>query len=375
LEETAFRVRAVESSADLDAFLSFPHIRYRDDPSWIAPVGSWLRHRVRPFLRTCHLRLFLARRGEEVLGTISVLRDTLHESHRGDPTAFFGFFETVDDPAVARALLEAAAGQARSWGLTRLRGPRNLTRVEDIGVTVEGFETRPPFLQGHHPPTYGPFIEAAGFVKHRDMFAYETPLVEADGTPRALPDKLRIPAEAVSIPGLEIRMARYRSLSRDLGTAYTVFVEAFRDLPENTPMPRDQFVALGKAFLLVADDRLLWLATVNGQPAGFALVFPEINEAVAPMGGRVAPFGWVRGIQGFRSRQTASFKLIGVMKEHRASGLHSRMIVQAVLGAQAAGYRRLEASIIDEGNPRMRHIAESLGCRIYRVYRVYDREV
>ena len=82
-----------------------------------------------------------------------------------------------------------------------------------------------------------------------------------------------------------------------------------------------------------------------------------------------------RAVGGWRARNTASFKLVGVMPEFRSSGLHSLLIAQVVKGCQAAGYRRLEASIVDEGNPRMRHIVTSLGCSVYRVYRVYDREI
>lgn len=375
MENPSVRVVEVEGAGDLEAFLAFPGSIYRSDPAWVPPITSLVRRRIRPFLRSGDLKLLLARRGDQVVGTVSVLRDALHERHRSDPTGFFGFFEVAQDVAVARALLETAADVARRWGLARLRGPRNLTRVDDIGVTVRGFHTRPPFLQGHHPPSYHAFLEAAGFQKHRDMFAYEAPLVEPDGRPRPLPDRLRVTADSVSIPGLQVRMARYRSLTRDLSLAHAVFVEAFRELPENTPMPRDQFVALGKVFLLVADDRLLWLATVDGRPAGFALCFPEMNEVLGAAGGALLPVGWARALGALRARETASFKLVGVMPEYRNAGLHSLMIAQAVRGCQQAGYRRLEASIVDEGNPRMRHIAESLGCSVYRVYRVYDRPV
>lgn len=367
------RVSEVKSPRELSSFLDFPRIRYAGDPAWVPPLRTLQRRRLRPLLAAGDLRLLVVRRGDEVLGTISVLRDRLHEAHRGEATSFFGFFEAVDDAGVARDLLDAASDLARRWGARSLRGPRNLSRVEDIGLQVSGFDRAPPFLQGHHPPSYAAWIEAAGFTRHRDLFAYETPLVDDTGAPLPVHPRIETLARAVSIPGLEVRSARWRTLRTDLEAAHTIFVEAFRELPENTPMPRDQFMALARTFLAVSDRRLLLLATVDGRPAAFALCFPEFNEVLSGMGGRPLPLGWVRGVAGLRRRQTVSFKLLGVMPGWRSTGLHALVIREAVLGAQAAGYRRLEASIIDEGNPRMRHICEDLGCRVYMVYRVFER--
>jgi len=89
---------------------------YRDDPAWVPPLAEWLRRRLAPsnsFFRQAELRLFLARRGSQDVGSISALRDHQHEQHRGEAAAFFGFFETQDDPAVAALLLERAADEAR----------------------------------------------------------------------------------------------------------------------------------------------------------------------------------------------------------------------------------------------------------------------
>ncbi len=57
------------------------------------------------------------------------------------------------------------------------------------------------------------------------MIAYETPLFDAAGRRRSLPEDLRRKAEAVSIPGLEVRRVDFRRLSRDMDIAYTVFTE------------------------------------------------------------------------------------------------------------------------------------------------------
>ncbi len=366
----------VHSSKDLRTFLRFPHRIYADDPGWVAPLEALVRRKLsprNPFFRDAEIVLFLARRHGEVAGTISVLRDRRHERHRGEQAVFFGFFECVDDPAVARALLDRAAVQARAWGASALRGPRNLSRVEAVGVLVDGFDTRPPFMGGHSRSYYRQLIEAAGFEPHHDVLAYEIELYEEDGCPRPIPERLQRQADAVDLPGLELRPTRWRSLLHDLRLAHAVFVEAFRDVPDNTPMPLRQFLALGLALIALTHTSMLQLATIDGKAAGFALCFPDVNEAIARARGRLFPLGWLRLLLGLRRIETASFKLIGVLPEYRRSGLHALMIQRAVEGARAAGYRRLEASLVDARNHKVRQVIEPAGMEVYRRYRVYER--
>lgn len=362
--------------ADLLAFMGQI---YRDDPAWVPPVDAWVRRRLdpakNPFLRSAELELYVARRDGEVVGTISALRDRVHETHRGEAVAFFGWFECRNDPEVAAALLERAADRARAWGATRLRGPRNLTRIEEVGLTVEGHTKAPPMLAGHHPASYAALVEAAGFVKHHDVLAYDAELYDAEGSPRALPAHLEAAAAAVDIPGLRVSTPRWSSLRHDVGLAHEVFVEAFRDVPENTPMPRSQFVGIGGGLVLLTDRRMLQLATVDGRAAGFALCFPELNEAIRAARGRAWPLGLPRLLAATRTIRTASFKLIGVLPEHRHTGLHALLIREAIAGVRAAGYRRIEASLIDERNGPMRKVVEGAGLGIYRRYRIYERDV
>ncbi|WP_437578976.1 hypothetical protein [Sorangium sp. So ce887] len=369
-------IEEARSSADLTEILDLPLRLHAADPGYVPPLRPLVLRRLdprNPFFREASLRLFRARRGRETVGTLSLLVDGRHDRHGGERTAFFGFFECERDPEAARALFGAVSERARALGATSLRGPRNVTRVEDIGLLVEGYGSRPPMLAGHHPPYYRELVEAEGFSKRYDMLAYDTPLVDAAGRPRELPEALRRKAASVSLPGLEVRSAAVHRISRDMEIAHAVFTEAYRGVPEVVPMSRAELVSLGRAFVLLAGPRLVQIATVRGEPAAFAVCLPELNEAFAAARGRLLPLGWARVAWALRRVRTASFKLIGVVPAFRSTGLHALLVQRVVDGLRAAGYERLEASLIHEDNAPMRHIVESAGCAIYRRYRVYER--
>ncbi|HHO49371.1 MAG TPA: hypothetical protein ENK18_00505 [Deltaproteobacteria bacterium] len=365
-------VHEIHKPRQMAALFELQSRLYANDPAWVSPVEAIEIRRIRPFLEQGRLRVFLAEEHGQVVGSISTLRDQRLEADRGEAIAWFGFFETVDDPEIAGALIACAADAASAWGCDHLRGPRNLTRFEHMGLTVEGHERRPPFLQGHHPPSYEGLLEQQGLTPHHDVLAYHTPVVDERGLPRPLPEPLASKAASCALDGLEVQPTHRWRMRRDLVDAHTVLNAAYATVPDVSPMPRATFLALGRTYLTVSDPRLLQIARVHGQPVGFAATFPELNEAIAPMQGQLLPAGWLRGALAMRQIRTASFKLIGVIPELRGSGLHAVLIDSVLDGVRRAGYTRLEASVIDERNGPMRAVVEGAGMQIYRRYRLFE---
>src|SRR5262249_50704522 len=89
-----------------------------------------------------------------------------------DDTGFFGFFDTVDDEEVARALLARAEAWLKERGMKRAMGPMSLYANEEIGVLVEGFEHPPVVMMGHSRPWQGRLAEACGYVKEKDLLCW-----------------------------------------------------------------------------------------------------------------------------------------------------------------------------------------------------------
>ncbi len=71
----------------------------------------------------------------------------------GQTVGTFGFFECVNDQAVANLLLDTAAGWLADRGMTVMRGPLNPGSADEVGLLTEGFDTRPSLLEAHTPPT------------------------------------------------------------------------------------------------------------------------------------------------------------------------------------------------------------------------------
>src|SRR6187402_358876 len=151
-------IRPVRGRRELKRFVKVPFRLHRDSPQWVPPLiferMEFLDRDKNPWFEHGEAELFLAERDGEAVGRVSAHLDRRWDEFQGGNDAMFGFFETVEDPEVAAALLGAASEWARGKGRERLLGPMDFTTNDEIGILIEGFERRPRILEPWHPPHY-----------------------------------------------------------------------------------------------------------------------------------------------------------------------------------------------------------------------------
>src|SRR5579883_2974506 len=111
----------------VDEFLDVVDVIYRDDRAYVRPldmlVKEQLNPRKNPFFEHGEGAMFCAHKNGQCVGRATAQIDREHLERYGDATGFFGFFDTIDDPEVARALLDRAERWLVSKGMKRARGP------------------------------------------------------------------------------------------------------------------------------------------------------------------------------------------------------------------------------------------------------------
>src|SRR3569833_2257802 len=169
-------VRPVQSWRERRQFMYLPWKLYRGDPYWIPPLRGNFREMVNytshPFYDTSRIQTFVAYKGGEPVGRIGAIVNAEHLKRYNDQRGFFGFFESIDDQAVANALFDAAREWLAGQGLTKIRGPANPSMNYECGLLSEGFDSTPTFMMTYNPPYYARLVEAYGFRKGHDLVAY-----------------------------------------------------------------------------------------------------------------------------------------------------------------------------------------------------------
>jgi hypothetical protein len=308
-------------------------------------------------------------RGEkwEVLGRIAAIQNCAHNEAHEDSVGFFGFFESVEDHAVAQSLFDTAGSWLIGKGLTTMRGPTSFSTNDECGLLVDGFNTPPTVMNPHNPSYYIDLIEHAGFSKAMDLYQYHT-------VNPSLPDKLVARVKRV----LEHRNITLRTLDMK---HFDAEIERIKEIYNNAweknwgfvPMSDDEIDHLAAQLKPVVEPKLVMFVEQEGKPIGFAAVLPDFNVALKKNpSGRLFP-GILRVLLAARKIKRIRILLLGLLKEYRGIGADVVMYHWIWETGYRLGHRWAEAGWILENNIPMNNAIQRLGFEHYKTLRIYDR--
>jgi GNAT superfamily N-acetyltransferase len=367
-------VRPVRGRRDLRAFVKLPYRLHAADPLWAPPLRREIADRLspsHPFFDHGSAEYFLARRGGEVVGRIAAASNRLHNETHEDRVGFFGFFECVDDPAVATALLDAAAEWARGRGHDMLRGPASLSVNDECGLLVDGFDTPPALLSPHNPPYYAALLETAGFHKAKDLLSYEGgscfgPLPDRlSRAVKRLGERLRVTLRPIDTRDFEAEVERVRELYNAMWERNWGFV----------PMTAREIRHMARQLKPFVMPDLVPFAERDGRPIGFGLAVPDLNQPLlANRSGRLLP-GALRILWALKRGKIhrARVLLLGVLPEYRGKGVDAMLWHWIWTRSERLGIDWGEAGWILEDNASMRNAALRSSFKHYKTYRLYER--
>jgi hypothetical protein len=352
---------------------------YRGDPHFVRSLDMDVTGRLdktkNPFFDHGRASYFVAYRGGQPVGRITAQIDDLHLERHHEKVGFFGFFDTLDDPEVARALLAEAEGWLRAKGMSRMRGPLSLTINEEVGCLVEGFDTPPMMMMPHHRPYQGGLIEQAGLGKCKDLFAWAY-------------DVGNVPARAkrghqqiASLPEVRSRPIDIKRLREEMVVLMEIFNDAWGDNWGFVPATKRECDKMAEDLKLIALPELTRLVFIDGEPAALSLAVPNINDAIADLRGQLFPFGFAKLLWRLKVKGLHSGRLLmlGIRKKFRAvrkyAGLSAYLYVETNQAGERLGMQRAELSWTLEDNSAVNAGIRMMGGRVYKRYRIYEKEL
>jgi GNAT superfamily N-acetyltransferase len=379
--DKSVQIDPVRTRQDLEDFIRFPFELYQEDPNWVPPLLSQRRHLLEakhnPFFAHSDVVLWLARRQGRVVGTISSHVDHLHNEFHEEKIGMFGFFEAVNDYAVAEALLSTAKDWARQQGMVALRGPLSFSQNDECGLLVDGFNGSPMVMMPYNPRYYIEFLERFGLTKAMNLYAYFGDLAQFGGDPANLPEKLvRVTERVKSRAGITLRFLDMKLFDEELEEAKKVYNKAWQKNWGFVPMTDAEFDKLAADLKQVLDPHLAIIAEIDGEPVGVVVAVPNANQVLKHLNGRLFPIGWIKALWHSRKVNQARLMILGVVEEHRGRGIESLLIFETFKAAIQNGYLGMEMSWILENNDMMNRVIQNLGdaygAHVYRTYRIYQ---
>lgn len=374
---TGLRIVKVEGRRVLNDFIRLPWSLYADDPMWVPPLLLERRMHLspkNPYFDHAEFCSWVAYRDDTAVGRISAQIDQLHIDRYQDATGFFGMLEAEDDRLTFQTLLDTAENWLRRQEMHTICGPYNLSINQELGLLVDGFDTPPSLMMGHARPYYAAQLEQNGYQKEKDLLAYIT------YTNTKLSKAVKTITSKVKTRVL-IRDLRKSQFIEELQILRDIFNDAWSQNWNFVPFTSAEFEHLGKDLKMLADEELVKIAEIDGEPVAFMVLLPNINEVIRDLNGRLLPFGWLKILWRLKVKypKSARIPLMGVRRRYHDSLMGAALAFGVIAGAKQPalkrGLKEVELSWILEDNMGMRNIIESLGGRVYKTYRIYSKKL
>ena len=367
------RVVPVRDHREFQHFLKLPWQLYRDEPYWVPPLlfdqKQLLNRRKHPFHQHAEVEYFVAWRGEEAVGRIAAIVNHQYVQFHEEATGFFGFFESVDDVEVATALLTTAEQWVAARGMHQIRGPMSFSTNEECALLIDGFNSPPTVMMPYNPPYYVRLLEAGHYLKAKDLLAY---LLD-DTTPP--PRLVRGVERLLQRQNIVIRPFNLKRFKQEIESLTIIYQSAWERNWGFVPMTAAEVDNFADQMWWVANPNLCLLAELDGEAIGFALALPDYNQALRHMNGRLFPFGLFKFLWYRRKISTARTLILGLKPGFRRRGIDAMLYLRLWQEAPKNGYPLVECSWILEDNWDMRRALERMGGRLYKTYRVYEKQL
>jgi hypothetical protein len=372
----AVEIIPVAGKAELERFIRVPMRLMANDPNYVAPLMFERREALspkhNPFFQHADHQFWLAVKDGRDVGRISAQIDHLARTDPAAPVGYFGMIAAEDDPEIFAALFDTAEAWLEARGRAQAIGPFNLSINEEVGLLVDGFDTPAMLLMPHDPPWTGARIEERGYAKVKDLYAYISEVPEFPPGVQTRLDR--------GIPrGVVVRPVRMNRFNDEVKILVDIWNDAWSKNWGAAPITEAETAYLAQTLRLIMNPKLVWFLEIDGEPAGFGALLPNLNEAIYDLKGSLLPFGWAKLIWRLKIRGVKSGRvpLMGV-KPKFARDPRGAMAPFLIIDAfrregVKVGMTRAEYSWILEDNMPMRHILERLGTRRYKTYRLYGK--
>ncbi|HLX13345.1 MAG TPA: hypothetical protein VKS81_11080 [Bacteroidota bacterium] len=365
-------IKAISTKKEREQFVKFQWEIYKDIPQWVPPLlmdrRKLMDKEKNPFYTHSDAEFYLAYRNGKIVGRIGAIVNHNHNKEHNENIGFFGFFESINDQAVADALFKTANEWLKKRGVTAVRGPASPSVNDEYGLLIDGFNEPPVFLMSYNPEYYKTLIERAGFTKVKDLYSY---LLSQEKTFQ--PKLVRVSEELKKREGLTFRTLNMKDFDNEVKLIKDLYNRAWMYNWGAVPMTDAEFAGMAKDMKPIVIPEFVVFVEYKGEPIGFSLSFPDYNVAFKrnPNGGLLR--GLLQIMMMKKKIHRARIIVLGVVREKQRTGAGAALFYETAKRGMDLGFVDAEAGWILEDNVMMNRAAEVMQGLRYKTYRIFER--
>ena len=372
----SIQIIPVSTRKQLRDFIHLPARIHKGHKNWVPPIymdeREFFNTRKNKSYSYSDTVLYLARKNGHTAGRImGIINHRYNEAHNEKHGRFI-FLETYDDQDVAHELLSAVERWAKNKGMVKMVGPLGFTDKDPQGFLIEGFDQPIVIASTCNFPYMIPIMEKEGFSKEVDLVVYNIPV------PKEIPEFYRKIYDR-AMGRLDVRLLEFKKrkpLKPLIRPVLQLVNDTFVDVYGFAPFEEKEMDDFANRYLPLLDPRYIKVIVNPGQEViGFIIGMPDISEGIIKSRGYVLPFGIFQIIQARKKARQLNLLLGGIREDYRGKGVDTILGVAMLNSANKGGMEFIDSHLELESNVKVRAEMERMGGKIYKRYRIFQKNL
>lgn len=315
-------VKEIHSKKDLKAFVKFPFKLYKGSNSWVPPIIkeelATFDKTKNPVFNDAEARFFLAYKNNEIVGRVAAIINWIEVKGQNQKKMRFGWFDTIDDVNITKALLEKVHEIGKAHQLEYVEGPVGFSNLDKVGVLTEGFDQIGSMITWHNYPYYATHFKELGYEVAKTYS--ENKMDFRDIHPESFEKIQDLIKKRYQLKALNF--SKTKEIMKYGDEIFEVFSQSHSVLSSFVEINQEQREYFKKKFIgFLNPEYVKFVMDKDDKLVAFGIVTPSYAKALQKMNGKLFPFGIWHLLYAKKYAKTVTFYLIGVLPEYQNKGV------------------------------------------------------
>lgn len=317
-------IKEISNTSDLKKFVKFPFSLYKNNAYWVPPIISeelaTFNKDKNPAFKNANAKFFLAYKNDKIVGRVAAIMNHTEVNEQGLKKMRFGWFDTIDDINVTKALLQKVEEIGIQNNLEYIEGPVGFSNLDKVGVLIDGFDHIGTMVTWYNHPYYKEHFEKLGLVKEKEHLEWHFPFSNVQ--PEFFNKAQAVIKKRYGLKALDIKTTK--DVLKYADNMFELFNASYAKLSTFTPIGEAQKQYFKEKYIsFINPEYIKYVADKDDNLVAFAIVMPSFSEALQKTKGKLFPFGFWHLLQAKKHSKDVIFYLIGVHPEYQRRGVHA----------------------------------------------------
>jgi GNAT superfamily N-acetyltransferase len=369
-------VKEVVSKSEITQYIKFPFSLYKNNPYWIPPLIydelETFDKKINPAFQTAEAYFYLAYKDNKIVGRIAAIINWDEVNKQEKKKVRFGWWDTIDDIEVTKALLEKVYELGHKNNLEYVEGPMGFSNLDKVGVLTEGFNEMGSMITWYNFPYYKAHLEQLGYVKEKEFIESRFPFENVK--PEFFFKVQELIKKRYQLRPLNF--TKTKDIMPYVDEMFALFNDSYASLSSFVAINKTQIAYFKKKYIrFINPEYVQFVVDKNNKIIAFSIVMTSFSEALKKANGKLFPFGFYHLLKAKKESKEVLFYLIGVHPEYQNKGVTAIIFNEYYEAFKKLGIINCIRTPELEDNLAVQNLWKHFNPEIYKRRRTYKKDL